>query len=309
MDAEPIVSLAGLTRYFGATPAVHDVSLTVPAGQVVALLGPNGAGKSTLIRMLLGLLEPTRGTSRLLGCDSGVLIPEIRARIGYLAEGHHLYGWMRIRELAEFTRRTHPRWDGGHFAAFLDYFRLAPDLVIGRLSNGQRACVALATTLACRPELLILDDPTLGVDAELRRDFLRGIVDLAGDADRTVVFSSHILADVERVADRLVILMEGAVRVDVSPDAFKEAVARFHVSFAGPVPAPVAVPRAVRQTTTDTQLAITVIRPGADTEAAFSAAGATAWRREPLTLEDAFIDYVTGGPCRRPFPSAKRNAP
>ena len=169
----------GLTKYFGTRAAVTDVGFSIPEGCICGFLGRNGAGKTTTIKLLLGLLWPTRGTSHLLGCDSASLTPELRGRIGYVTEGHRLARWMRIRELERYQRAFFPgRWDDRLFREMLEYFELLPKQKVRHLSNGQRAQASLALTLAANPELLIMDDPTLGLDPAVRRQFLEGMVHL-----------------------------------------------------------------------------------------------------------------------------------
>ncbi len=165
------IRTSGLTRYFGHKAALRGLTLDIPRGQVTALVGHNGAGKTTLIRMLLGLLPPTRGRSELLGHDSQSLTPEVRTRVGYLAEGHFLWGWMRVRDTARLQRETFPRWDQPLFDAMLKFFGVTPDARVRQISRGQRAGVSLAMTLATDPELLILDDPSMGLDPVARRAF------------------------------------------------------------------------------------------------------------------------------------------
>ena len=267
--------------------------MTVNQGEVYGLLGRNGAGKTTVMKMLLGLLSPTRGKSTLFGCSSQKLTPDIRARVGYLGEGHYLYGWMRIQELARFTKSTHPLWSEERYNAFMGYFDLDPKQHIKSLSNGQRAQVSLATALACQPELLIMDDPTLGVDAATRQDFLRGIVDLVSQENRTVLFSSHILADVERIADRIGIIDKGVLRVDIGLNEFKNRVARYHLEFPGDVPKDLMVPRQVSCTVMGSELSITVANPGPDVDLALAKLNATRCERLELSLEEAFVDYTS----------------
>ncbi|MCY3019428.1 MAG: ABC transporter ATP-binding protein [Planctomycetota bacterium] len=297
----PVVEVKGLTRYFGSKAAVTDVSFGVGEGEVFALLGPNGAGKTTIMRMLLGLLEPTRGQAALFGCPSQALTPAIRARIGYLAEGHCLYGWMRIKHLAAFTAGTHPRWNGRQFGDFMDYFHLSPKERIGSLSNGQRAQVSLSLALACDPELLVMDDPTLGLDTGTRHEFLRGIIDLVSREGRTVIFSSHILPDVERIASRVAILIGSVLRADVPLEDFKTGMARYHLAFAGEVPSLQGIPRLVNRTIMEHEALVTLVRPGPDTEEALKRTGASACERVDLSLEDAFVDYTSGGERRLTF--------
>src|SRR5947209_1974534 len=133
----PVIQARGLTRYFGARCAVDNLTFSVPRGSVLAFLGRNGAGKTTTIRMILGLLEPTRGSSSILGYDSALLPPEARARIGYMAEGHPVYGWMRVSQCEGFQRGFYAHWNQDVFAAVIDYFAIDPRTRAGHLSHGQ----------------------------------------------------------------------------------------------------------------------------------------------------------------------------
>ena len=146
MTDHAVICAKGLTRYFGARAAVYELNLEVPRGSVFAFVGRNGSGKSTTIRMLLGLLAPTRGSATVLGCDSRHLTPEIRARVGYLAEGHPVYGWMRVSEAGRYQSRFYPRWNDRLFHAILDHFRVDPKTRAKNMSRGERAglCLAIA---------------------------------------------------------------------------------------------------------------------------------------------------------------------
>lgn len=289
---EPIIEIKGLTKYFGYKAPLYEVSLTIERGDIFALLGKNGAGKSTLIKILLGMLEPTRGNATLLQCDCQQLTPEIRAKIGYLAEGHHLYDWMRIRDIENF-KKAHPNWVQSKFEQFVQYFQFDKKQKIRFLSLGQRAQLSLALTLACEPELLIMDDPTLGLDTEIRREFLKGILDLVSLEKRTVLLTSHIMSDVERVADRVGILEDGVLRANLPLEDFKTNVCQYHVTFNGEIPSHWTVPRLVQARTSGKDILCTVVRPAQDIEDAFQAMGASAWKRIELSFEDAFVEYTS----------------
>src|SRR5262245_17251365 len=196
---EPVIEARGLTRYFGGRCAVDGVSFQVPRGSVFAFLGRNGAGKTTTIRMILGLLEPTRGSSAILGFDSAALPAKARARIGYLAEGHPVYAWMRVGQYASFQRGFYEKWNQPIFDNVIEYFAISPRTKAGHLSHGQRAGLHLATTLAIEPELLILDDPATGLDPSARRSLLEAMIHFTRNRERTIFFSTHLLDDVERV--------------------------------------------------------------------------------------------------------------
>src|ERR1044071_4617646 len=151
MNDKPVIHTRGLTRYFGGRPAVYDLSLEVPRGCVFAFLGRNGSGKTTTIRMLLGLLSPTRGSARILGYDIRALPPEARARIGYLTEEHQLYGWMTVRECRDFQSQFYPKWNDKVFRGVIGHFGLKPENRVRSLSRGERAGLCLALTLGPGP--------------------------------------------------------------------------------------------------------------------------------------------------------------
>jgi len=229
MANEPAIEADSLTKCFGATRAVDSLSFRVERGEVVSLLGRNGAGKTTAIKMLLGLLKPSRGSARVLGCDSQGLTPEVKRRIGYLPEGHPLFGWMRLEEAARFFAGFSPSWRRRVFDQVVDYFGLPRGRRLGQMSRGEKAQAALALTVARGPELLILDDPTQGIDAVARKEFLAALVALIRQQKRTILFSSHILGDVERVSDRVVVLDRGLKRADCPVETFKQSICRIRL--------------------------------------------------------------------------------
>jgi ABC-2 type transport system ATP-binding protein len=188
-----VIQTDGLTRFFGRKCAVDNLSFRVPRGSVFAFIGRNGAGKTTTIRMILGLLEPKRGSSTILGCDSAALPPETRARIGYMAEGHPVYAWMRVGQYARFQSGFYRHWNLAIFASVIDYFAMDPHTRAGDLSHGQRAGLHLAMTLAIEPEVLMLDDPATGLDPAARRSLLEAMLYFTRSRERTIFFSSHLL--------------------------------------------------------------------------------------------------------------------
>ncbi len=223
MTEDMVIRTRGLTRCFGSRIVVDRLNFAVPRGSVVGLLGLNGAGKTTTIRMLLGLLEPTRGACEVLGCDSRELTPAVRARIGHTVEGHFLYPWMRIHDCERFGRETHSHWNNDLFRQSVARFGIDPAARVAWLSRGQRAGVSIASTLATNPELLILDDPALGLDPVSRRALNETVIEFCSTGDRTVLLSTHLLDDVERIADRVALMVDGHMLVDCSLDEFRPA--------------------------------------------------------------------------------------
>lgn len=174
--SEPVITIQSMSKSFGKRKILEDVSLTVAPGQTFAFLGRNGAGKSTTIRMLLGLLRPDAGQIRVLGLDPATDAIEIRRRVGYLAEDQVMFGWMRVEELIAFTAPFYPTWDVAWARELSQRFELPMQTRVKNLSKGQNVRVGLLLALAHRPRLVILDDPTLGLDPIMRKEFLRDVV-------------------------------------------------------------------------------------------------------------------------------------
>ncbi len=301
--SEIVLETKGLTKYYGATAALDHLDLQVPRGCICGFLGRNGAGKTTAIKMMLGLLHPTAGSASLLGCDSTTLTPAIRQRIGYVTEGHRLFRWMSIARLEYFQRAFFPgQWDDRFFADMIEYFELSKKRKIKHLSNGQRAQVSLALALAPNPELLIMDDPTLGLDAAIRRQFLEGMIELITRQGRTVLFSSHILADVERVADRVVVVDRGRLRADCPLETFRTSIRKVVAHFADSAPEEVELEGLLHYRHSDKQLELTLVDVG-DAEVADWARQAGAERHEfvEMNLEDQFIEFTAPPNHRRLF--------
>lgn len=290
---DPVIQARGLTRYFGGRCAVDGVSFRVPRGSVFAFIGRNGAGKTTTIRMILGLLEPTRGSSVLLGHDSAELPPEARGRIGYMAEGHPVYGWMRVGQYGRFQSGFYPRWNQDIFSAVIDHFSIDPRTKAGHLSHGQRAGLHLGMTLAIEPEVLMLDDPATGLDPAARRSLLEAMVYFTRSRERTIFFSSHLLDDVERVADQVAVLDYSVLRACCSVETFRDRVRRLVARFPGEPPRELpAIPGLLQTTRDENALSLIVARPDARTHDLLESAGAEAIDEQLVGLEEALITYV-----------------
>jgi ABC-2 type transport system ATP-binding protein len=283
-----------LTKYYGGRKVVDSLDLCVPRGSVYGLLGRNGAGKSTTLKMITGMVQPDYGRVELLGEDVNALATATRARIAYLAEGHPLYGWMTIRDAVAFTLPFYPGADRTLVDQILDHFGLSPKAKIARLSRGQRAQVSLDLALAPDPELLILDDPTLGLDANVRRDFLESMIQIIQSRGRTILFSSHILGDVERVADRVGVVVDGVLRVDCPADHFKRAVRKVVAEFGRQPPPLPPCPGLMSDWLVGTRRELVFVDYGPRQRAAIEALEPTHVEVLELNLEDAFIEYTRG---------------
>src|SRR3954465_10128238 len=209
--AEPVIAVSDLTRRFGARAALSSVNLLIPRGGVYGLVGANGAGKTTLIRHILGLLRAEAGSVRVFGRDPVKDPVGVLSRIGYLSEENDLPGWMRVRELMRYSRAFYPGWDDAYADELRTMFALDPEAKIKTLSKGQKARAGLVIALAYRPELLLLDEPSSGLDPIVRRDILGAVLRTIADEGRTVLFSSHLLEEVEQVADHVTMIHQGTI--------------------------------------------------------------------------------------------------
>ena len=235
---DDVIEVAGLTRRFGAKVALNDVRLAVPRGGVFGLVGVNGAGKTTLIKHVLGLLRAKEGTVRVFGADPAADPAGVLGRVGYLSEEPDLPGWMRVGELMRYTRAFYPNWDPAFAEELRASFALDAGTRVKHLSKGQRARAGLILALAHRPELLILDEPSSGLDPIVRRDILAAVIRTVADEGRTVVFSSHLLHEVERVADRVALIDRGRVVFSGGLDHIKGSHHRLTLRFSERRPAP-----------------------------------------------------------------------
>jgi ABC-2 type transport system ATP-binding protein len=221
--SDAAIEVSALTRRFGATTALDSVTLSLPRGAVYGLVGANGAGKTTLIKHLLGLLRAQSGSVRVFGLDPVADPVGVLARIGYLSEENDLPGWMRVDELLRYTRAFYPSWDDAYAAELQQTFVLDPRALIRNLSKGQRARAGLLIALAHRPQLLLLDEPSSGLDPLVRRDILGAIIRTIAHEGRTVLFSSHLLEEVEQVADHVTMIHEGTIVLSAPLDDVKAA--------------------------------------------------------------------------------------
>jgi ABC-2 type transport system ATP-binding protein len=212
------IELNALSKRYANALVVDNLSLRIPRGTTFGLLGPNGAGKSTTIKMLMGMLSITSGSARVLGIDVSADPAKVKQKVGYVPEFHHIYRWMRIGEVIQFAKSFYPTWNDALSASLLELFALPENKKVKHLSKGMLAKLSLLLAVAHEPELLILDEPTSGLDPIVREEFLDGVLRTICEAQRTVLFSSHTLADVQRLADSVGILYEGRLLVHRSLD-------------------------------------------------------------------------------------------
>jgi ABC-2 type transport system ATP-binding protein len=209
----PAIELSGVSKRFGRTLAVDNLSLTIARGSTFGLLGPNGAGKSTTIKMLMGMLSITAGEVRVLDLDVSRSATSVKQFVGYVPETHHVYRWMRVGEVIGFCRALFTAWNDQTCREMLERFGLDPRKKVKHLSKGMLVKLSLLLAVSHDPELLILDEPVAGLDPLAREEFLDGVLRTICQRGQTVLISSHTLDDVRRLADTVGILYEGRLLV------------------------------------------------------------------------------------------------
>lgn len=295
MNPEFVVSVNGLARRFGPKLALDDVSLNVPRGQVFGLVGANGAGKTTLIKHILGLLKPGAGEVRVFGMDPIAEPAAVLGRIGFLSEDRDLPPWMRVEELIRYSRAFYPTWDPAYARQLQAQFQLDPFARIKHLSRGELAKAGLLVALAHRPELLLLDEPSSGLDPVVRREMLEAIVRAVADEGRTVVFSSHLLDEIERVSDQIAMMSEGKVVLEGTLPDILESHHRLTLRFPNAPAKPPTVKGAL--SVTGRGLEWTVVCDGArpDVVVAAQTLGAQVVSEERPSLDEIFLARVGQG--------------
>ena len=286
----PLIHFDDVHKGFDGKPVLEGLSFQVRPGEVYALLGRNGAGKTTALRVLLGFLTAEAGRATILGADSGELSPSVRERIGYVSEGHVLYSWMRVGEVLAFEQGTRSRFDLARARHEVARLGLRPDTRVGQLSRGQRAQLALCVAVATSPDVLVLDDPAMGLDAVMRREFLEAMIEVLGDGERGVLFSSHILTDVERIADRVGLLAGGRLIVDATLTDLKRRVEKRRVRHnASQAPD---LPGLLRARRVEGGFELLLLDQDAERRAALAAAVEVVSEPEVPSLEDLFLDLA-----------------
>jgi ABC-2 type transport system ATP-binding protein len=295
-SGETVVDVRHLSRRFGTRAALQDVSLAVRRGCVFGLVGENGAGKSTLLKHLLGLWRAEAGTVRVFGKDPVADPVSVLGHIGYLSEQPELPRWMRVGQLLRYTQAFYPRWDVTYAEQLREQFGLDSDARIRTLSKGQHARLGLIAAEAHRPDLLILDEPSSGLDPIVRRDILEAIIRTVTDEGRTVIFSSHLLDEVERVSDHLAMLHQGSLRFSAPLDDIKARHRRISLHFERVQTMPPAVPAAISVDGSGRDWSI--ICDAAKTHAGALAQhlGATLVEDTAASLDEIFIAHAAGAP-------------
>ncbi len=294
-DIPNAIEISGLSKSFGETTAVNDIYINIPPGTTLGLLGPNGAGKSSTLKMLMGMLRPTHGSIHVFGHDLATQAPTIKQRIGYVPESNQIYRWMTITQALRFSRAMYQSWNDQHAANLLDLFQLPSHRRVRNLSKGMLAKLSLLIALAHEPDLLILDEPLSGLDPIVRDDFLDGVMQDICHNDRTVIFSSHLLDEVSRLADSIAIMNAGQILVHSHTQHLLENARRIRaVLHDGRLPQS-SPPNAIWQNINRREWLMTLYP--------FSDASLASIREQnpihtldvsPLSLDDLFRDFIRG---------------
>ncbi len=295
-DGTPVVSIDGLTRQFGKVTALNGVGLAVPRGSVFGLVGVNGAGKTTLLKHVLGLLRAKSGSVRVFDLDPAADPVGVLSRVGYLGEENDLPGWMRVHELLAYTAPFYSTWDEAYAQSLRESFELDPTAKVKNLSKGQRSRTGLLLALAHRPDLLVLDEPSSGLDPIARRDILEAIVRTISEEGRTVLFSSHLLHEVQRVSDHMTMLHEGKV---VFSDQFDEIQASYRdltIRYPEPQAQPPSIPSALRWQGTGHEWSVVCKGSMDEIRTTVSQSGGQIVEDRTPSLEEIFIAQV-GSAC------------
>lgn len=229
-SAAAVIDIRGVEKSFGKTTVLKGVDLSIPEGAVVGLLGTNGSGKSTLIKCLVGLLKPDAGEARVFGESGWSLSAEAKGRIGYVPQELKLFPWMKVKHVVNYIASFYPTWDYALSDRLIDEWGLPRDHRVGPLSTGQAQKLAIILALGHRPDLLILDEPVASLDPLARREFLRSIREIAADERHTILFSTHITSDLERVTSHVALLRDGRIAFHEELDALKDRFKRVRMT-------------------------------------------------------------------------------
>jgi ABC-2 type transport system ATP-binding protein len=282
--------LQELQKHYKKKVVLDGANLDIPAGSVTGLLGKNGEGKTTLIKCALGLIAPTGGRAELLGENSWRMSAETKARIGYVPQIVQLYPWLTVRQAIDYFAVFYPKWNERLVRELVREFNVDPKQKIAALSLGTLQKVAIILAVAHEPELLILDEPAASLDPAARRDFLKALVNIAADGKRTILFSTHITSDLERVADRVAILRGGKIVYDGELADLKEQVKRLRITARAPIAPGFTIPGGFRSRIEGNEALVSVRDASPELLSNIESQLEARVRVEDLNLEDIFLE-------------------
>ncbi len=274
--------------YKHRTEVVKGLNMNVRKGAVYALLGSNGVGKTTTIRMITGQLAPSSGSIEVFGLEPLAHRKELNTKVAYVAEDQRLYDWMTVNELIKFVKSFYPEWDDAVCEHLLKMFDLPRDKKLTDFSRGMYTKAALLAALCRNPELLILDDPTLGLDTAARREFMRGVVDAIHEFNRTVIFSTHIIPEIEGITDHVGIMVDGELIMEEKVDEIKAAFREIRIAVADARQIP-GLPGIVHSRKAGGDKIITVRTKETEINMILKKSGIKHFSINPISLEDIYL--------------------
>ena len=287
---DAVINLSFIHKQFDGRSVLRELDLDVPQGTILGLMGRNGAGKSTLIKCLLGFLRPDAGRAAIFGEDSRDLSADVRQRIGYVPQTLKGFRWMKAETFLEYSGSFYRKWNHGKVALLLRELELKPDVLISRMSEGELQKLSIVRALGHEPDLLIFDEPVASLDPLARRHFLRRLIEISMDENRTMLFSSHIASDLERAAGDIAIMKNGRIAYRGDLGSLQERIRRIHIRSDRKLPDPLPIRNVIRSVVEDAKATVTVDSLG-DEE--IQKLGETLSARvsiESLNLEDIFLE-------------------
>jgi ABC-2 type transport system ATP-binding protein len=289
-----LLKITGLSKSFGRHIVFSDLNIRLSTGKVYGLLGLNGEGKTTLIRILLGVIPPDRGQIHYKDGPVSFRSAAYKEEVGYIPEDPFFFGGMRVGELLDFNAGFYRRWDGRRAEELLNRFSLDKKARIKTLSRGTKLKLEMAVALAARPSLLVLDDPTSGLDVPTRHDFLQDIIRELADSGITILFSTHLVHELERIVDHLFILHRGRLILDEEHEAVKNSTRRVRLAFQGAPPQSLGIGGILVESRDGQRMEVVVYPWSDDKKKKIEGFCPTLMDIEPLTLEEIFRSFVAG---------------
>jgi ABC-2 type transport system ATP-binding protein len=288
-----ILQVKNLYKSFGRNQVLSDFNMSLDEGKVYGLLGKNGEGKTTLIRMIMGIIPGDKGKILYKGNEIHFNNPYYKKEVGYIPEESIFFGWMTIKELMTFNSSFYPKWNGQKAKELLDRFDLEGKLRIKNLSRGMKLKLGLIVALAAEPELLILDDPTSGMDVPTRHDFLKGIIREILDEGTSILFSSHLVHELEGIIDHLGILHNGKLILEDKFEHVKNNAKKVHLVFDGSVPDGIDIDGMLTKKTDGNKCDMGIYPWSEDVKINLEALHPTKMNLESMTLEEIFVHFVS----------------